>query len=31
MSPVTGFDHFRMNKDVFGAHRHVHVGNQLPV
>jgi len=25
MSPAIGFDHFRMNKDVFGAHRHVHM------
>jgi len=25
MSPVLGFDHFRMNKDVFGAHRHLHM------
>lgn len=25
MSPVLGFDHFLMNKDVFGAHRHVHM------
>jgi len=25
MSPVIGFDHFQMNKDVFGAHRHVHM------
>ncbi len=25
MSPITGFDHFRMNKDVFGAHHHVHM------
>lgn len=25
MSPVLGFDHFRLTKDVFGAHRHVHM------
>lgn len=24
-SPVLGFDHFRLTKDVFGAHRHVHL------
>jgi len=25
MSPVLGFDHFRLTKDVFGAHRHMHM------
>jgi len=25
MSPVLGFDHFRMNKDVFGPHKHQHM------
>ncbi|HEU4555227.1 MAG TPA: pirin family protein [Chitinophaga sp.] len=25
MSPVLGFDHFRMKKDVFGAHKHMHM------
>jgi redox-sensitive bicupin YhaK (pirin superfamily) len=25
MSPVLGFDHFRLTKDVFGAHKHMHM------
>jgi len=25
ISPVLGFDHFKMKRDVFGAHRHVHM------
>jgi len=25
ISPVLGFDHFKLKKDVFGAHRHVHM------
>lgn len=25
MSPVIGFDHFRMSKDVFGPHKHQHM------
>ncbi|HEY0609339.1 MAG TPA: pirin family protein [Chitinophaga sp.] len=25
MSPVLGFDHFRMTKDVFGPHKHQHM------
>ncbi|KAA2239832.1 pirin family protein [Chitinophaga agrisoli] len=25
MSPVIGFDHFKMKEDVFGAHKHMHM------